>query len=1685
MFMLLAVVFCQIGLVSGQDCCERPIVVYGNNVTFPDECIRASCSKELIFLDDLHPNDYVEDLLTNAKQLSTLRIFRNQKMPLYIPLVEEINHRGTGPALILSDAVLMNGSFHNLKRINVDNPRFFCWRELIQISGDIDDDVRLILENVTQKVRSGCSGDFSEKTEENTSGNFDEATGVGNCFCSTPVLVGLLVLIIIEGVALFFVSNLLFVSYLRRHKKEKALATLGTFAAQILDGILYLYTGKDLAALDLLNSDSVAAEAALYKAYMEQWHKMAARRFEKYKNGEPLDPYADFLCPEWTFQFHKEIFTVRAPRNVTAEYAEAEAKFEMVKKVHKGGREFVASRDTPEYTDVRQKALTGVSPVAKSPTSQAPRSPMIISGKKSKETVEPVQKSPSKSKEHINTIKAPKKSQKSKKSSKEPTNSKEFVGEKDKKGSRKSQKKSREAAGTDVSQPQPIIEGATFEPPPLDASPTEIINLSDSPPANVSDMFSRDPKILNDTLSVLSMICDQLQNFYTTHEKVTELIRITLDDATVVLSQRAANSRKFEEESGSRVKKLNSQPVTANVDGMIFYRELMEMRANCDPNDLELLELLEAEHKMRAMKLAAMGKNYLKFYNVETEVQEVVLPGETLADTMRRYYGESNRMLKIANLVEIRRLRLNQTSKNFYCTKPTGVPYNQLTVAAAKETFEGERRVALSPAAVALLVSKGLNVKVEENAGTAAGWNNDDYLKSGAKIAPSSEIFNSDVLLKVRAPSSSEIARIREGATLISFVQPATNKDLLNDLANRKLTVLAMDCVPRISRAQVFDALSSMANIAGYRAVVEAAHHFGRFFTGQITAAGKVPPAKVLVIGGGVAGLSAIGTARGMGAIVRGFDTRSAVKDQIQSLGAEFLTVDIKEEGEGGGGYAKEMSKEFIEAEMALFAAQCKDVDIVISTALIPGKKAPVLITEEMIKSMKPGSVVVDLAAESGGNIATTKPGQCHIQHGVTHIGYTDLPSRLPTQSSTLYANNIAKFLLSLGEKDNFSINLDDEVTRGALVLHNGELTWPPPTIQHPPPVKAAKVDQKIQQKAEAPLTPLQITSKNALALTSGLGTLTLLGLTCPNLQFANMSTTFALAGIVGYHTVWGVTPALHSPLMSVTNAISGTTAAGALCLMGGGLVPASPAQTLALSAAFISSINIGGGFLVTKRMLDMFKRKDDPPEYNFLYAIPATVFLGGYAYGLQIGAPSVHSLAYLGSSLCCVGALAGLSTQKTARVGNALGMTGVVGGLAATLGILNPDSNTLIQMGGAVTLGSVIGMIIAQKIKVTDLPQLVAAFHSFVGLAATLTCLANYMVEHPHFLTDPSGSAATKTALFLGAYIGGVTFTGSLMAYGKLQGILGSKATFLPGRHLINGGLLAGNLGALGVYMSSQDYATGLGMLGTTAGLSSVMGVTLTMAIGGADMPVVITVLNSYSGWALCAEGFMLNNNLLTIVGALIGSSGAILSHIMCKAMNRSLINVILGGVGTKSQGGGQAKAIEGTATEISANKTVEMLSTAKSVIIVPGYGLCAAQAQYPIAQLVKSLQERGVRVRFAIHPVAGRMPGQLNVLLAEAGVPYDIVEEMDEINQDFGETDVALVIGANDTVNSAAEDDPNSSIAGMPVLRVVIMKRTLGTGYAAVDNPVFFNENTSMLLGDAKKMCDKLLEHVKALPN
>jgi len=1024
-----------------------------------------------------------------------------------------------------------------------------------------------------------------------------------------------------------------------------------------------------------------------------------------------------------------------------------------------------------------------------------------------------------------------------------------------------------------------------------------------------------------------------------------------------------------------------------------------------------------------------------------------------------------------------------------------GTPYSQMSIGVPKETKDQEKRVAQTPATVAQLVKSGFNVFVESGAGVNSNFSDEDYKKSGASVVSSKEAWSKDLVLKVRPPlpvgATHEVDQLKDSATIMSLIYPAQNKDLLNKLAAKSTTVFALDCIPRTSRAQAFDVLSSMSNIVGYRAVIEAAHHFGRFFTGQITAAGKVPPAKVMIIGGGVAGLAAIGTAKNMGAIVRCFDTRPEVQEQVESLGGEFLQVKgVVEDGSGSGGYAKEMSQEFIEAEMKLFAEQAKDVDIIITTALIPGKPAPKLILKYMVESMKPGSVIVDLASEAGGNCEVTKPGEVYNYNGVTVIGVTDMPSRLPAQASTLFANNVTKYLYDFkgDAKNEYVLNMKNEVTRGSIILNKGQLVWPPAPgeMPGPPPPKAKKGEALRLKQEAAQVDPFTKTLRSATGYSVGLGSLVALGVASPNPAFSTMVGTFTLAGIVGYNVVWGVSPALHSPLMSVTNAISGTTAIGGLVLMGGSYLPDSWPTVLANMAVTASAVNIVGGFLITQRMLDMFRRPTDPKEYNALYLIPAATLVGGFAGGYYSGYPEVGQLTMLASSLCCIGGIWGLSSQSTARVGNALGAIGVSSGIAATLGMLNLPSEVLAQAVGSLAVGGGMGAVIAKKMAITDLPQLVAAFHSLVGLAAVTTAFSDYI---NHFNDTSSLDAVHLSALYLATFIGGVTLTGSIIAFGKLHGIMSSKALALPGRHFGNLALGLSNVGAMGLFVTNPSAVTGLSCLGLSAATSFVLGAHMTASIGGADMPVVITVLNSYSGWALCAEGFMLNNNLLTIVGALIGSSGAILSYIMCQAMNRSLPNVILGGFGTKTGGTGKAMKVEGTHTTTNVEETVEMLAHAKNVIVVPGYGLAVAKAQYAVADMARMLKQHGVNVRFGIHPVAGRMPGQLNVLLAEANVPYDIVLEMEEINHDFTETDVVLVIGANDTVNSSAVDDPNSSIAGMPVLevwnakQVIVMKRTMGVGYADVDNPVFYKPNTSMLLGDAKSTCDQLRSTLEKL--
>lgn len=509
-----------------------------------------------------------------------------------------------------------------------------------------------------------------------------------------------------------------------------------------------------------------------------------------------------------------------------------------------------------------------------------------------------------------------------------------------------------------------------------------------------------------------------------------------------------------------------------------------------------------------------------------------------------------------------------------------------MLIGIPKERLPNESRVAATPKTVEQLIKLGFSVTLEHDAGKRASFDDESYLAAGATLSDRQQVWQADIVMKVNAPDDDEIALTRAGSTLVSFIWPAQNPALLEKLAARQVTVMAMDSVPRISRAQSLDALSSMANIAGYRAIVEAAHEFGRFFTGQITAAGKVPPAKVMVIGAGVAGLAAIGAAGSLGAIVRAFDTRPEVKEQVQSMGAEFLELDFEEEAGSGDGYARVMSDAFIKAEMALFASQAREVDIIVTTALIPGKPAPKLITEEMIASMKPGSVIVDLAAQTGGNCALTVADQVTVTpNGVKIIGYTDLPSRLATQSSQLYGTNLVNLLKLLCKEKNGEIQVDfeDVVVRGVTVVRDGEITWPAPPIQVSAAPQAIPAAAKPAEKPEAkPASPWRTALLMALAIVL-FGWLA----SVAPAEFLSHFTVFALSCVVGYYVVWNVSHALHTPLMSVTNAISGIIVIGAVLQMGhGGWV-----TFISFIAVLIASINIFGGFTVTQRMLKMFRK--------------------------------------------------------------------------------------------------------------------------------------------------------------------------------------------------------------------------------------------------------------------------------------------------------------------------------------------------------------------------------------------------------------------------------------------------------------------------------------------------------------
>eukprot|EP00924_Labyrinthula_sp_SR-Ha-C_P001683 snap_masked-scaffold_18-processed-gene-6.33-mRNA-1 protein AED:0.01 eAED:0.01 QI:0/-1/0/1/-1/1/1/0/1032 len=990
-----------------------------------------------------------------------------------------------------------------------------------------------------------------------------------------------------------------------------------------------------------------------------------------------------------------------------------------------------------------------------------------------------------------------------------------------------------------------------------------------------------------------------------------------------------------------------------------------------------------------------------------------------------------------------------------------------------------EKRVAVVPEHVEKLRSKDFTVSVASGAGVQAGYSDEAYKTAGANIVSN----NSDISLSasdyknIIVPSLSPIEQVDflETDKTLSFISQygfSSKDSVLQKYSSfPHLNVINLNQLLRtLSRGQNYDVMSSQANLAGYRGVLEASFLLDRPFSAMSTAAGRVAPANVLIVGSGVAGLAAIQTAKALGGVVKAFDVRSAAKEQVEAMGAQFLDFQ-KASGEGSGGYAKEMGADWLIQAQDFLAPHVSKSNVIVTTAQVPNKPAPKLLTKAMFESTPEQCVVVDLAASTGGNAEFTKLDTVEDYNGTKVIGYSlsSMASRIPGTSSKLYSGNVTNLILDMAKEGEFVVDEHDIAVSSMLMVKDSKVSadFIPPADPTP---------KRVEGIEKLPPTEDEIKS-NTFRQAGMLGLMGIGGVTAASaVPSMGLLSSFVLSTYLGSLSVRGVAHALHSPLMSITNAISGMTVVGGLLQLPASTSPAT--ASLALGAIGLSAVNLSGGFLVTKKMLDMFKRKDDAPEFFQYYLLPPAAVGGTYLAGLGFGLDLTPSIA-LASGVGCIAGIGLMSNQQTSRMAHYVALGGVGLGLTGTL--VQMGHISALQGGGLVGslgIGAIAGQYIANRVGPTQLPQAVAGFHSLVGVAALSTAVNDFMLH------GSEGSMFHSSSLFMGAWLGGMTATGSVVACGKLAewNWMPSKPLALPGRDMMNVGMGLGSAASLAGFVTTKDPSVAAACLGTGSALSGLLGLHMTASIGGADMPVVITLLNSYSGWALCAEGFILDQPLLTIVGALIGSSGAFLTKIMCDGMNRSLPNVILGGFGSDAGAISAPGEDHLPHTEVSVDTTAEILKAADKICIIPGYGLAVAQAQKDLASIALELANQGKTVQFAVHPVAGRMPGQLNVLLAEAGVPYDMVFELEDVNPNMEEVDVCLVVGANDTINSAAVDDPNSAIAGMPVIEVwraknvIVSKRSVASGYAGVDNPVFYKQNTDMLLGSASDTCAKL---------
>jgi len=990
-----------------------------------------------------------------------------------------------------------------------------------------------------------------------------------------------------------------------------------------------------------------------------------------------------------------------------------------------------------------------------------------------------------------------------------------------------------------------------------------------------------------------------------------------------------------------------------------------------------------------------------------------------------------------------------------------------------------ENRVALSPDVVKGMVKDGYKVLCEPGCGMRAFFTDDSYKTAGATMTTRSQVLSTANIIFTIIPPVADFPKMK-GKICVGWVgrMLPDGKKMCETAGAAGVTLVDVTAVPRITIAQKLDVLSSQAKVAGIRAVIEAAHSFKRFQAAEITAAGKYPPSQTFVLGCGVAGLAAMGQAKAMGSVVRAWDVRD-VSDQAASLGAGWVKVDFKEDGAGAGGYAKESSAEFQEAQRATFHKVCKECDIVITTAAIPGRPSPRLIEDYMVKDMKPGSVIVDLAALGGGNCTMTKKDEIYTTaNGVTIIGYTGLPGLMPGQASAMFAQNMLNLVRHVAKKEPASLlnNINKElaagetgdiIVRSIVCCKDGQqLVMPKSTA----PAAGAPKPKEVEKKEEVKKSPFAVELTSAIVFTCIMG-----GLACMGLGVqTSLLGTFVLAGAAGYQVVWGVVPALHTPLMSVTNAISGLTAVGGLLLLNKATNP--QAFYLGALGSGVSCVNIFGGFAVSKRMLGLFKRKGDS-DFSYMWLLPGILFIAGSFYCVR-DIPAIQTLC----GLMCIVAIGGLASMKTANAGCTIGISAVATAMVSTFIDMSPAA-LRVALLFCLLPGLVAGLAVGLQVDPIKLPQTVAAFHSLVGFAAMVTSIGNFAE------TRSLGFSMENMFGLLGDLIGGITLTGSIIAYLKLDARMSSTAWELPGKNLINVASLATFVGLCYLFFTSDSADTCLLILWAVAALACWMGVHLVASVGGGDMPVCITVLNSYSGWALVAEGFMLKSAILTIVGALIGFSGAILTHIMCVAMNRQIANVIFGGMmNTVQIKTGNDDEPPPEHKEINPEMVAQALADAKEIMIIPGYGMAVARAQSQVAAIANTCKSNGCNIRFGIHPVAGRMPGQMNVLLAEAGVPYDWVFELDEVADDMANVDVCLIVGANDITNIAARDTEGCPIYGMPVFAVweckttIFFKRSMRPGYADLPNPCFYKENASMCLGNADKTCDEISSKLAA---